>query len=174
MTPILLTIETGTNSSVSEIEPSEVIEPVKTVEPEITHEEYVHVVEDPTANQANEIEVSSVSTVLEKVTPETHQPESPEHVPEQVREQVPEREPTEQDHEEESSQPEEPQTIGSNLQKKRRRKGKVSEFQEDNLIDADFASRLDMTCIEGTAAPAVNDAYVVEYIPYYLTAFYDF
>lgn len=49
-------------------------------------------------------------------------------------------------------------------QKKRRRKGKVSDAQEDNTIDEEFASRLDMSCIEGAVAPTVNDAYVVEYI----------
>lgn len=49
-------------------------------------------------------------------------------------------------------------------QKKRRRKGKISDAQEDNNIDYEFASRLDMSCIEGIAAPSVNDAYVLEYI----------
>lgn len=153
----------------SEIEPPEVIELVKTVAPEITHEEVRNEAE------TNDVEASSVLTTLETEapeTPETRQTESPERNTDQNSEQVlqvPDEAPREhgsdQDSSPDLSSPTEgSQAIGTNAQKKRRRKGKVSEFQEDNLIDEDFASRLDMSCIEGTAAPAVNDAYVVEYI----------
>lgn len=160
--------ETGNNSTVSEIEPPEVIEPVKTVAPEITHEEV--------KNEAEinyDVEASSVLTHVETEAPEILQGESSDrntdHVDEQVS-QVPEGVPIDHDAEQ-SSTPEKAegsQTNGKTGQKKRRRKGKVPEFQEDNTIDEDFASRLDMSCIEGTAAPAVNDAYVVEYIQYYI------
>lgn len=149
----------------SEIEPPEVFEPVKTVAPELTHEEFINKVE------TNDVEASSVLTTFETEAPETRQTETPEHNVDHVAERVPEQETIDQDVEQGSSQPDDSQTAGTGVQKKRRRKGKVSEFQEDNLIDVDFASRLDMSCIEGTAAPAVNDAYVVEYIQYDLNIY---
>lgn len=140
------------------MEPPEIIEPI-TVSPEITHEEFVKPIEVPTTSQTSEIDVAPSQPIdLATASPEAHEsPEQNEDSPEQ-----------------ESGHPEEQQTPTATSQKKRRRKGKVTEVQEDNLIDVDFASRLDMSCIEGTAAPAINDAFVVEYIQYDQTFFTDF
>lgn len=134
----------GGNSTVSEIEPPEVIDQIATISPDLTHEELEEVkpIEQPTTGHPNEIDVvsgqSSDPNALDQ-----EEPEEPEEV---------------------LVESENQQTVHSTGQKKRRRKGKVNEFQEDNTIDEDFASRLDMSCIDGTAAPSVDDAYVVEYI----------
>lgn len=168
----MFTIETGNNSTVSEIEAPEVIEAVVTVSPEITHEEVVQPVEVQTENEVNEIlappsQAPPSESELPEVPPTETQsaPEPPQEVPEQqtvVEEETVDQESPDQ----ETSAPEEQQMPNSNSQKKRRRKGKIPEFQEDNNIDDDFASRLDMSCIEGTTAPVVGDAYIVEYIRY--------
>lgn len=49
-------------------------------------------------------------------------------------------------------------TVSEAPQKKRRRKP-----QEDNTIDDEFASRLDMSCTEGTVAPSIVNAYILEF-----------
>lgn len=124
-------IETGNNSTISEIEPPEVI---GTVAPGLTHEELQKPVEQPTTSgpNKNEIEAPSSQAPISEVEQQPGQ---------------------------------ETETKQTNTQKKRRRKGKV-DIQEDNTIDADFASRLDMSCLEGSIAPTVPDAYIVEYIRY--------
>lgn len=159
------------------------VEPVVTNSPEITHEEVVQPVEEPITNEENPNEIlapPSQAPPLETPpeAPEAPQPESPpqelpeqetigQEIGEETQQETVGQETNEQESpDQESSQPEEQQTTNTNSQKKRRRKGKIPEFQEDNTIDDDFASRLDMTCIEGTVAPAVNDAYIVEYIRY--------
>lgn len=129
----------------SEIEPQEVIEPIVTISPEITHEELeVRPIEEPLTDRPNQIEQNPDQTfnlnAQEKEAEELETAESEEpHAP-------------------------------STGQKKRRRKGK-NEYQEDDTIDDEFASRLDMSCIEDTPAPSVNDAYIVEYIRYDLFLF---
>lgn len=167
-------IETGNNSTVSEIEAPEVIEAVITVSPEITHEEVLQPVEQPITDEVNTNEIlapPSQAPPLE-FDLESHSADPvPAESPPQELPQSEIIEPETIDQEEESpeqgsAQPEEQQTPNTKTQKKRRRKGKIPEFQEDNNIDDDFASRLDMTCIEGTVAPTVNDAYIVEYIRY--------
>lgn len=45
-------------------------------------------------------------------------------------------------------------------QKKRRPK---PDIQEDNTIDDEFASRLDVSCAETTVAPSIVGAYVSDY-----------
>lgn len=136
---LLYFLETGSNSTVSEIEQPEVIESLATISPEITHQEFhdVRPVDQITTGQPNENGLDTNSLDNDEIQ------ETPE--------------PDDADDQETSS---------TMVQKKRRRKGKVNEFQEDNTIDEDFASRLDMSCIDGTAAPSVDNAYVVEYIRY--------
>lgn len=57
--------------------------------------------------------------------------------------------------------------VAETTTQKHRRKGKGSDFQEDNFIDEDFASRMDMSCMDdATIAPQISDAYIVEYIRY--------
>lgn len=173
---ISFTIETGNNSTVSEIEGPEVIEAIVTVSPEITHEEVLQPIEEPSTNEVNTNEIlapPSQAPPSEVESPEIPQlPESPpppQEFPEQVtagQETIEQESPEQESTDQESVQPDEQQTPNINSQKKRRRKGKIPEFHEENNIDDDFASRLDMTCIEGTVAPAVNDAYIVEYIRY--------
>lgn len=150
MNVLFFSIETGNNSTVSEIEPPEIIVPV-TVSPEITHEEFVNRFDGSVTSEANEIDVAPNPQIISV----TAAPEIPEQESHNQNEELPEQG---------SSQPEK--------QKKRRRKGKVTELQEDNSIDADFASSLDMSCIEGTTAPAINDAYIQEYIQYDLNNFF--
>lgn len=135
---MLYFLETGSNSTVSEIEPPELNESLATISPEITHQEFhdVRPVDQVTTGQPNENELDSNS--LDDEIQETAEPDDAD----------------------------DQETSSTTVQKKRRRKGKINEFQEDNTIDEDFASRLDMSCIDGTAAPTVDNAYVVEYIRY--------
>lgn len=158
------------------------IETVVTVSPDITHEEVLQPIEESSKNDVNTNEILappsqappsvSASPELPVISQSSESP--PQVFPEQVtagqetvEQESPEQKSTEQESpDQESTQPEEQQTLNTNSQKKRRRKGKIPEFQEENNIDDDFASRLDMTCIEGTIAPAVSDAYIVEYIRY--------
>lgn len=137
-------IETGNNSSVSEIEPPEVIEPIGTVSPDITHEEIINRVEGTTANQLNEVAVTELPIQV------PFQPEISENEIQQ--QQLPEQ-----------FEPE----IASTTQRKPRRKGKKPNVQEDNNIDSEFASRLDMSCADAeTIAPQIENAHVSDYIRY--------
>lgn len=119
-------LETGGDSTVSEIEPLVVIEPFATIQPEITHQEM------------------ETSEVQEPVTSDSNINPLPETHSEQVENEVLET----------------PITVSEASQKKRRRK---PDIQEDNTIDEEFASRLDMSCIEETVAPTIVNAYIVEY-----------
>lgn len=132
-------LETGSDSTVSEIEPPEVNESLATISPEITHQEVhdVRPVDQVTTGQPNENELDTNSLDNDEIQ-ETAEPDDAD----------------------------DQETSSTTVQKKRRRKGKINEFQEDNTIDEDFASRLDMSCIDGTAAPTIDNAYVVEYIRY--------
>lgn len=168
----------GNNSTVSEIETPEVIEAIVTVSPDITHEEVLQPIQESSTNEVNTNEILAPPSQAPSSEPES--PESPKEIsqssqsppqelPEQVtagQETVEQESPEQESPDQETTQPEEQQILNTNSQKKRRRKGKIPEFQEENNIDDDFANRLDMTCIEGTIAPAVNDAYIVEYIRY--------
>lgn len=159
----------------SEIEAPEVIEAVITVSPELTHEEVLQPVEQSITDEVNTNEILAPPSLAPPLESDSES-RSADPVPvESPPQELPEpeiNEPETVDQEEESpeqepAQPEEQQpTPNTKAQKKRRRKGKIPEFQEDNNIDDDFASRLDMSCIEGTVAPTVNDAYIVEYIRY--------
>lgn len=150
------------------------IEAVITVSPELTHEEVLQPVEQSITDEVNTNEILAPPSQappfeLDSESRSSDQDAIPAESPPQ---ELPEQEIIEPDQEEEESpeqapaQPEEQPTLNTKTQKKRRRKGKIPEFQEDNNIDDDFASRLDMSCIEGTVAPTVNDAYIVEYIRY--------
>lgn len=134
-------IGNGENSPVSEIEAPEVIDSVITISPDITHEEIeiAAPIENPSTDYPNEIQVD----------PNQSQPDSVTIL----------SEPEETDLVESEDRPSAPVTG----QKKRRRKGK-NDFQEDDRIDEDFASHLDMSCMDGTTAPSVDDAFIVEYI----------
>lgn len=141
-----MSLETGSDSSVSEIET-----PVSigTVAPELTHEE----VAGPTINEPNrnEIETSSSSA------PALESPQIP------VSEQAPNNLLLVESSETEVQQ----KTKTKTVQKKRRRKGQKQQFQEDNNIDVDFARHLDMSCMDaGVSAPSISDGFVHEYIQY--------
>lgn len=131
----LLLLETGGDSTVSEIEPPVVIEHFATVPPELTHQELkTSEVQEPDIilNETSEATVDSNSNPL----PETHS--------EQLENEVVEAE----------------ITVSEAPQKKRRRKPNI---QEDNTIDDEFASRLDMSCAEGIVATPIVNAYVTDY-----------
>lgn len=131
-------LETGGDSTVSEIEPQVVIEPFATVPPEITHQEMeTFKIEDPSTIPTDAAEITSESNI--NPSPEIHQEQEENEVPLETQTQT---------------------TSSKAPQKKRRRK---PDIQEDNNIDDEFASRLDMSCIEGTVAPTIVNAYIVEY-----------
>lgn len=119
---------------VSEIEPPVVIEEIVTVPPEVTHEEIQNSIPNVPITESVNSEV--IDNEDNAIGTET-----------------------EIENEAESAL-----TSSEIPQKKRRRKGKLSEVQEDDSIDDEFASRLDMSCIEGIVAPSVSDAHVKEYI----------
>lgn len=163
--------ETGNNSTVSEIEQPEVIESVVTVPPEITHEEMVGNAVDGTAtNEINEINVKSGQSRIAETT------EPPQQVPEQSN-NAHESAISENDIENgpdqllpEFNSVDSIETLteippASISQRKNRRKHKKPHLQEDNSIDEEFASRLDMSCADAeTAAPQIEDAHVASYI----------
>ncbi|XP_031619503.1 fibrillin-2 isoform X4 [Contarinia nasturtii] len=136
-------LETGSNSTVSEIEQG-MIGVIGTVAPGLTHEEFIEPVEQPTTKGPNTNEIEAPPSQAPALDSEQHV----EHVETSEHESAPQTE------------------APTNALKKRKghRKGKKPEFQEDNTIDADFASRLDMSCIDGVTAPSVSDAHIVEYI----------
>lgn len=122
-------LETGNNSSVSEIEQPEVIEPIDTVSQDLTHEEITNplgtAVESQPENSVNEIQQQQL-------------PEKPDDLQSQS---------------------------APTGQKKHRRKGKKPNVQEDDVIDVEFASRLDMSCADTeTPAPQIENAHVADYI----------
>lgn len=142
-------IETGSNSSVSEIETPEVIETVVTISPDLTHEEIHHgeSVEVSTASETNEIEIVETEPpqVIVQETPNqlTTDDELPEH--------------------------QQPESSTPSIAENREREGKVSDddgTEEDNYIDVDFASRLDFSCLEESGqvlAPSIVDGRVISY-----------
>lgn len=144
----------------SEIEHTEIVEAIVTVAPETTHEEIIdrnslfHNSENEAISEISENNENNVNVENSETAIDTNEIEP-----------LPEQEVFVQS----SSTTESVETMSSNestSQKKRRRKGKVTDAQEDNNIDEDFANHLDMSCIEGIAAPSVTDAYVLEYIRY--------
>lgn len=142
----------------SEIEPPEIIEPV-TVSPEITHEEIVKSVDGSATNEINEINVNS----LPPHQVSTQQPTASENEiangPDQT---VPELNAIVDSGEITTEPP--PAPIS---QRKNRRKGKKHHAHEDNSIDEEFASRLDMSCADAeTSAPQIENAHVANYLRY--------
>lgn len=155
--------ETGNNSSVSEIEPPEVIEPVVTVSPEITHEEISNGLDESATNEINQINVETgQSTIAETVTPQQmpsppNTNESP--IMENEIESGPEQSVTEFNAVDSTELP--PAPI---LQRKNRRRGKKTHFQDDINIDEEFASRLDLSCADaGVPGPQIENAHVSTY-----------
>lgn len=126
------------------------IEPIGTVSPDITHEEFVKTVEVTPSNQFNDINVV-VGT------------EEPNQMPPKqniLKNDISESEPRQGN----SIEPEIPQTP-TPITKKRDRKPKKSNLQEDNNIDDEFASRLDMSCADAAiSAPQIENAHVADYI----------
>lgn len=120
MTSIIFSglLETGSDSTVSEIEPPAVIEPFATDTPEITHQEM----------ETSEVqEPVTILTKTAEVTSDSNIDPSPEIHSEQVDNEVLENQ----------------ITVSEAPQKKRHRK---PDIQVDNTIDDEFASRLDMSC----------------------------
>lgn len=163
--------ETGNNSTVSEIEPTEIIEPVVTVPPEITHEEIVNTIDESATNEINQINVgeSGQSTIAETVPPQLL-PSPPNTDESAVLENEIEIGP--------DQPPPEFNTIdsidiatemppASISQRKNRRKGKKSHAHEDNTIDEEFASRLDISCTDAQVlGPHIENAHIANYIRY--------
>lgn len=112
------------------------IEPtIATVAPEITHQEMeTSEIQEPVTVVAETAEITNDSNI--NPSPETDS----EHI---------------------SNEVVETEVVLEAAHKKRRRK---PEIQEDNTIDDEFASRLDMSCAEATVAPMIVNAYVVEYV----------
>lgn len=148
--------ETGNNSSVSEIEPTEIIEPVATVPPEITHEEISNNLDE---SATNEIAQNNVDTAAETAPPP--QLPSPPNTESPILENEIESGPEQSATEIATETP--PAPIS---QRKNRRRGKKPYFQEDNSIDEEFASRLDMSCANDIVAPNIENAYIADYIRY--------
>lgn len=128
-------LETGGDSTVSEIEPPVVIETFATDPPEITHQEMeTSEAQEPIIVLNETADITSDSSI--NPLPETHSEQ------------------------EENEVLETKITVSEAPQKKRRRK---PDIQEVDTIDDEFASRLDMSCIEATVAPTIINAYIVEY-----------
>lgn len=149
--------ETGNNSSVSEIETTEIIEPAVTVPPGITHEEISNGIGDPVINEINEI--------AETVPPPPFQPNTPEPaVYENEIESGPEPPATEFN----SVDPSEIDTERPPApisQRKNRRRKKKPHVEEDNNIDEEFASRLDDSCNDdqNVKAPTLENSVIAGY-----------
>lgn len=147
----------------SEIEPPEIIEPI-TVSPEITHEEIVKTVDESATNEINEINVNSLPPhQVSTQQPNAYEPIASENEiangPDQT---LPELNKIVDSGEITTEQP--PAPIS---QRKNRRKGKKHHAHEDNSIDEEFASRLDMSCADAeTSAPQIENAHVANYLRY--------
>lgn len=137
----------------SEIEQPEVIEPIGTVTQDLTHEEYVNPLGNLTPNPIDEI---GIQTEID--SPVESRPDI--SVNEIQQQQLPE-------------QPDDlPNLPTPTTQRKQRRKGKKPNVQEDDSIDDEFASRLDMSCADTESpAPQIENAHVAEYIRYCIRCF---
>lgn len=134
----------------SEIEPPDVIEPAGTVSPDITHEEIIKTSEESPSNQFNVGIVQEVSN--QEISENEIQPP-----------QLPEQEIPQENFVVEEEIPSIPTT--SAAPRKKGRKNKKPNVQEDNNIDSEFASRLDMSCADAeTIAPQIENAHVADYI----------
>lgn len=138
----------------SEIESPEVIEPIATIAPEITHEEIIKTDEQPATNHPIQIEVATEQVKIEQ----------PEQVPIEPEFGGSDASHNEIDKPEPIQEPEQPDEPPVAPKKRKGKKGKKQHAQEDNNIDTEFASRLDMSCTDAkTVAPHIENAHVASY-----------
>lgn len=155
--------ETGINSSVSEIEPTEIIEAAATVPPDMTHEEISNRIDESATNEINQINVETGQSTIAETMPPQQLP-SPAILENEI-ESGPEQPVTEYNTVEPSEIATELPPAPISQRKKNRRRGKKPHAQEDNSIDEEFASRLDLSCADAdTGAPHIENAHISTYI----------
>lgn len=146
-------IETGSNSSVSEIETPEVIETVATVSPDLTHEE-IHrgkSVDVSTASQTNEIDAFETEASQGTLHQSPNQLTTNGELSGREQPQLSSTQSIAQNEDQEETESED------------------DGINDDIYIDVDFASRLDFSCLEESSrsmAPTIEDGRVVSYNTY--------